>query len=97
MRVNHLWLSHWYLSPTILQCVDTHNHPPQISGWNFDNLTITIQQRLCEAFYIANRAKEASNGILEIVGALREEACVSGPTTEWLIGELMVYPFLIVR
>ncbi|KAF8129237.1 quinon protein alcohol dehydrogenase-like superfamily, partial [Boletus edulis] len=38
-----------------------------ISGWRFDDLDITIRQRLCEALYAAGRTMDAGKSLLELV------------------------------
>ena len=50
----------------------------QISGWNFDNLDITVRQRLCEALYAAGRIKEAGESLLNIINIVDEDIWVSG-------------------
>jgi len=39
----------------------------QVSGWKFDDLGITIRQRLCEVLVAAGREKAASEVVLETV------------------------------
>jgi len=59
----------------------------QISGWKFDNLDITIRQRLSEALYTAGHIKEAGESLLNIVDTVGEEVYVARPITTWLLGE----------
>ena len=65
----------------------------QISGWEFHDLGLKIQRYLCEALYAAGRAREAGYYIIKTIKASREEDHMGGPTTEWAIGELMLYLF----
>ncbi|KAF8547208.1 hypothetical protein OG21DRAFT_1501672 [Imleria badia] len=55
-----------------------------ISGWKFDDLGITVQQRLCEALYAAGRTKEAGEFLLEMLNAVDEEGYISGPIATWV-------------
>ena len=48
-------------------CIDTDSSFLQISGWTFDDLAITIKQRLCEALLGADRVKEACESVLRMV------------------------------
>ena len=66
------------------------NHPLyQISGWKFDDLGITIRQRLCEALYAAGRTKEAGESLLKMVNTFDEAVYTSGPIIKWVSGEFM--------
>ena len=63
----------------------------QISGWKFDDLTVTIQQRLCEALFAADRIKEAGEAVLRIVD---QEGNMTKLVETWVSGELIPYlPF----
>lgn len=64
----------------------------QISGWTFDNLSITIRRRLCEALYAAGHAQEAGEAVLETVNTLGNEVYTSEGLTKWLSGEFMPCP-----
>ena len=72
----------------ILQRIDIDRHRRQISGWKFDDLDITISQRLCEALYAAGRTNEAGESLLEIVHSVDEEVYMRGPITTWVSGGL---------
>ena len=61
----------------------------QISGWNFDDLDITIRQRLCDSLYAVGRAKDAGETFLKIVNDLDGERYMSGPLGKWVSGEFM--------
>ncbi|KAF8546186.1 WD40 repeat-like protein, partial [Imleria badia] len=55
-----------------------------ISGWKFDDLGITIRQRLCEAMYATGRTKDAVDCFHQMTGELREEANSRGEQLEWV-------------
>jgi hypothetical protein len=63
----------------------------QISGWKFDDLSITVRQRLCEALYAAGRTKGASESLLQMVNTFDEEVYMSEPIAKWVSGELMYH------
>ncbi|KAF8126560.1 hypothetical protein EV363DRAFT_1434140 [Boletus edulis] len=44
-----------------------------ISGWRFDDLGITIRQRLCEALYAAGRTMDAGKSLLELVDTFGDD------------------------
>ena len=73
----------------ILQCIDAARNLRQISGWKFDDLHITVGQRLCEALYAAGRIKEAGESLLNIVNTVDED--MTGPISTWVSGKLY-YP-----
>ena len=58
----------------------------QISGWKFDELAITIQQRFCEALFAAGRTKEAGEFVLRLVN---QEVDMMEPMKTWVSGELL--------
>ena len=60
----------------------------QISRWKFNELGITIQQRLCEALRAAGRANDASEYFLDFVNSLDETVYASPSITEWISCEL---------
>ena len=60
-----------------------------MSGWKFDDLDITVRQRLCEALYAAGRIKEAGESILNIVNTVDEN--MTGAVFTWVSGKLC-YP-----
>lgn len=59
-----------------------------MSGWKFDNLHITVWQRLCEALHAVGRKKDAGEFLLEMVNTLDEEIYSSKPITKWVSGEI---------
>ena len=64
------------------------SHPLfQISGWKFDDLSITIQQRVCEALYASGRTNEGGESLLKIVNTFDEEVYMNGSITKWVSGE----------
>ena len=65
-----------------------------MSGWKFDNLHITVRQRLCEAIYVAGRRKDAEEALLEMINSFDEEVYTSEPITKWVSGESR--PYLLV-
>ena len=65
-----------------------------MSGWNFDNLTITIRQRLCEVLYIVGRRKDAEESLLEMVNSFDKEVYTSELITKWVSGESIQYPLV---
>lgn len=71
--------------------MSTDHHLRQISGWEFHDLGLKIQRYLCEALYATGSAREASYSILQIIDAFGEEVRMGGPTTEWAVGELILY------
>ena len=79
---------------TILQHIEI-GHPLyyQISGWKFDDLGITIRQRLCKALYAAGRTKEAGESLLKLVNTFDEEVYMSEPITKWVSGKFMYRQF----
>ena len=58
-----------------------------MSGWKFENLHITIRQRLCEALYAGGRKKDAIESLLEMVNTFGEEVYMSEPITKWVSRE----------
>ena len=65
-----------------------------MSGWKFDNLHITVRQRICEALYLAGRRKDAAESLLEMVYSFDEEICTSELITKWVSGESILYPLV---
>ncbi|KAF8119884.1 hypothetical protein EV363DRAFT_1440067 [Boletus edulis] len=59
----------------------------QISGWRFDDLGITIRQRLCEALYAAGRTMDAGKSLLELVDTVGK-ANTHVEEAEWVLGEV---------
>ncbi|KAG9311265.1 hypothetical protein JVU11DRAFT_8351 [Chiua virens] len=55
-----------------------------ISGWRFDNLGITIRQRLCEALYATGCTEGASESLLETVNLVDEKVYMREPTVRWI-------------
>lgn len=64
-----------------------HRHLCQMSGWKFNELQITVRQRLCEALYAARRTKDSSEALLEMLNTFDEEIYMSAPITQWVSGE----------
>ena len=64
-----------------------------MSGWKFDNLHITVWQRLSEALYVAGRRKDAEESLLERVNSF-DEVYTSEPLAEWVSGESILYPLV---
>ena len=62
-----------------------------MSGWKFDDLNITVRQRLCEALYAAGRIKEAGESLLNIVNTVDEGVYMTEPIVTWVAGKLC-YP-----
>ena len=60
----------------------------QISGWKFDTLDFTTQQRLCEALYSARRNKDAEESLLKLVNTSKKEVYMRRDVVEWISGEL---------
>ena len=71
----------------VLQRIEITHRLRQISGWRFDNLDVTIRQRLCEALYAAGRTKDAGESLLKLVNTFDEEANMSEPIAAWISGE----------
>ena len=65
-----------------------------MSGWKYDNLHITVRQRLCEALYVASRRKDAEESLLEMVNTFDEEVYTSELVTKWVSGESILYPLV---
>ena len=65
-----------------------------MSGWKFDNLHITVWQRLCEALFVAGRRKDAEESLLETVNSFDEEVYRSELITKWVSGESILYPLV---
>ena len=65
-----------------------------MSGWKFDNLHITVWQRLCEALHVAGRRKDADESLLEMVNNFEKEVYTSEPITKWVSGVSILYPFV---
>ena len=59
----------------------------QISGWKFDDLGITIRQRLCEALYAAGRTSRGCEVVLEMEKTFGKEVYTSKPVTSWVSGD----------
>ena len=64
-----------------------------MSGWKFDNIHITVRQRLCEGLYVVGRRKDAEESLLEMVNSFDMEVYTSELITKWVSGELILYPF----
>ena len=64
-----------------------------MSGWKFDNVHITVRQRLCEVLNVAGRRKDADESLLEMVNSFDEEVYTSELITKWVSGESM-YPLV---
>ncbi|KAF8548112.1 hypothetical protein OG21DRAFT_1607087 [Imleria badia] len=52
-----------------------------ISGWQFDELEITIQRQLCETLYATGRAKQAEDALLKMVNS---HTHITEPITAWI-------------
>jgi hypothetical protein len=82
----------------VLQRFEIAHRLWQISGWKFDDLDITIRQRLCEAFYAAGRMMDAGESLLKMVNTLDEQSSyMSGSLTKWISGEFMLNSLVAVR
>ena len=57
-----------------------------MTGWKFDDLGITIRQRLCEALYAAGHAKQAGESLLEITHLVNKQVHISTNITQWVSG-----------
>ena len=73
-----------------LRCNETDPDFSQISGWKFDDLAVTIQQRSCEALLLAGHTEEAGESVLRMVG---REVSMSESLKTWVSGELSPCPF----
>ena len=73
-----------------LRCNETDPDFSQISGWKFDDLAVTIQQRSCEALLLAGHTEEAGESVLRMVG---REVSMSESLKTWVPGELSLCPF----
>ena len=71
----------------ILKSTQTVRNIWQVSGWKFDDLAITVRQRLCEALYTAGRIKEAGECLLAIVNTVDEDVYMTGPFVAWMSGK----------
>ena len=58
-----------------------------MSGWKFDNIHITVRQRLCETLYAAGRRKDAAESLLEMINSCDKEVHTSELITKWVSGE----------
>ncbi|KAF8556431.1 TPR-like protein [Imleria badia] len=56
-----------------------------ISGWKFDNLDVTIRQRLCEALYAAGRTKDAVEYFYQIPIEFREVTNLHDEHLHWVL------------
>ena len=65
-----------------------------MSGWKFDNLHITVRQRLCEVLYVAGRRKDANESLLEMVNSFDKEVYTSELITKWVSGESILCPLV---
>ena len=63
-------------------------------GWKFDNLHITVRQRLCEALYAAGRKKDAGESLLDVADTFDQDIYMSVPVVKWVSGEFMLYAFI---
>ena len=70
----------------VLQRIEIIDRLLQMSGWKFDNLDMTIRQRLCEALHAAGPTKDGGESLLKLVKTLDEEIYMSGPITEFISG-----------
>ena len=60
----------------------------QISGWDFDDLDITVRQRLCEALYATGRIKQAGESLLDVANTINKDIYMTGPIVTWVSGKL---------
>ena len=65
-----------------------------MSGWKFDNLHITIRQRLCEALYASGRKEAARESLLELVNTFGEEVYTTESIAKWVSRESILFPFV---
>ncbi|KIO01651.1 hypothetical protein M404DRAFT_729448 [Pisolithus tinctorius Marx 270] len=75
------------LAPKDKQC------PPLVTislifGWSFNEPDIVAQQQLCETLYAEERAAEAVEILLNIIGTSDEEILRSKSTADWITGPL---------
>ena len=63
----------------------------QITGWEFDNLGITIRQRMCEALYSTGRTNKAGESLLELVNTFDKEVYMNAAVVDWVSGEFTLY------
>jgi len=59
----------------------------QVSGWKFNDLSITVRQRLSEALCAAGRTSEGGEVVLEMAKAFGKEIYASKPIANWVSGE----------
>ena len=86
-RVKHYLWSRWQvLHGRITQYIESTHTLSWISGWKFDTLNITIQQRLCEALYSARRTEDAGESLLMLVNTFKE-VYMRQDVVEWISGE----------
>ena len=69
------------------QYIESTHTLGQISGWKFETLDITTQQRLCEALYSARRTRDAGESLLKLVNTSKE-VYMRRDVVEWISGEL---------
>ncbi|KAG9315542.1 hypothetical protein JVU11DRAFT_3162 [Chiua virens] len=61
-----------------------------IYGWKFDDLSIVIQQRFCEALQAEGHTKRAGDALLEMVNTFGEEVCLNEERTEGVSSVFML-------
>jgi tetratricopeptide (TPR) repeat protein len=71
----------------VLQRIEMTYELWQISGWKFDDLDITVRQRLSEALYAAGRIKDAGESLLNIVNTVDEDVYMTGAIITWVSGK----------
>ena len=73
----------------------THDRIQQMSGWKFDDLHITVRQRLCEALYAGGRKVAARESFLELVNTFGEQVYTTEP--KWVSRESILYLLVFCR
>ena len=57
-----------------------------MTGWKFDDLSIRIRQRLCEALYAAGHTNQAGDSLLKMIHLFNKEVYTSKEITRWVSG-----------
>ena len=70
----------------IFQCIEIARNLEQISGWKFDELNMTVRQRLCDALHAAGRIEEAGKALLNTVNFFDQGVYMAEPVITWLSG-----------
>ncbi|KAF8435985.1 hypothetical protein L210DRAFT_3505969 [Boletus edulis BED1] len=73
------------LSMAVLHCVEIAYDLLYMSGWKFDDLNITIRQRLCESLYAAGHTKDAVECYHQMASESNGETKLHGERLEWAL------------